>query len=39
VIPGRPVRVRYGLSPMGHALEPALGELQRWARCWLAEDD
>src|ERR1700722_15122721 len=35
VIPGPPLRVRYRLSPMGHELEPALGELQRWARRWL----
>lgn len=35
VIPGPPLRVRYGLSQMGHELEPALGELQRWARRWL----
>ena len=36
VIAGPPLRVRYGLSPMGHELEPALGELQRWARRWLS---
>jgi DNA-binding HxlR family transcriptional regulator len=35
VIPGPPLRVCYHLSPMGHELEPALGELQRWARRWL----
>ncbi|HLI58404.1 MAG TPA: helix-turn-helix domain-containing protein [Solirubrobacteraceae bacterium] len=37
VIPGPPLRVRYGLSQMGHELEPALGELQSWARRWLSE--
>jgi DNA-binding HxlR family transcriptional regulator len=35
VIPGPPLRVRYSLSQMGQELEPALGELQRWARRWL----
>jgi len=35
VIPGPPLKVRYGLSEMGHELEPALAELQRWARRWL----
>ncbi|MGH2926983.1 MAG: winged helix-turn-helix transcriptional regulator [Solirubrobacteraceae bacterium] len=39
VIPGPPLRVRYGLSEMGIALEPALVELQRWARRWLAETE
>jgi DNA-binding HxlR family transcriptional regulator len=36
VEPGPPVRVRYTLTPMGHALEPALDELGAWARQWLA---
>ena len=35
VVSGPPLRVRYALSEMGHELEPALGELQRWARRWL----
>jgi DNA-binding HxlR family transcriptional regulator len=35
VIPGPPVRVEYSLSKMGHELEPALSELQRWANRWL----
>ena len=35
VIPGPPLQVRYGLSEMGLALEPAISELQRWARRWL----
>ncbi len=39
VIPGPPLRVHYGLSQMGHELEPALGELQRWARRWLSHGD
>ncbi len=35
VISGPPLRVEYGLSKMGHELEPALSELQRWANRWL----
>ena len=35
VHPGPPVRVEYGLSLMGQELEPALSELQDWARRWL----
>src|SRR5246500_4890190 len=35
VYPGPPVRVEYGLSTMGRELEPALSELQDWARRWL----
>lgn len=35
VIPGRPLRVEYSLSQMGRDLEPALAEIQRWARRWL----
>jgi DNA-binding HxlR family transcriptional regulator len=37
VHPGPPVRVEYSLSRMGRELEPALSELQRWARRWLAD--
>ncbi len=37
VIAGPPVQVRYELSKMGHELEPALGELQAWARRWLGD--
>jgi DNA-binding HxlR family transcriptional regulator len=33
---GPPVRVEYRLSEMGHELEPALLEIQRWADRWLA---
>jgi DNA-binding HxlR family transcriptional regulator len=33
---GPPVRVEYSLSQMGRELEPALSELQRWAKRWLA---
>ena len=36
VIPGPPLRVEYELSQMGRELEPALSELQRWAKRWLA---
>jgi DNA-binding HxlR family transcriptional regulator len=35
VIPGPPLRVQYELSEMGRELEPALSELQSWARRWL----
>jgi DNA-binding HxlR family transcriptional regulator len=35
VIPGPPLRVQYELSEMGHELEPALAEIQSWARRWL----
>ena len=35
VIPGPPLRVEYALSQMGRELEPALSELQRWAKRWL----
>jgi DNA-binding HxlR family transcriptional regulator len=35
VRPGPPLRVEYSLSQMGHELEPALSELQRWAERWL----
>jgi DNA-binding HxlR family transcriptional regulator len=35
VISGPPLRVEYGLSKMGRELEPALSEIQRWARRWL----
>src|ERR1700756_3223208 len=36
VIPGPPLRVEYSLSRMGRELEPAVAELQTWARLWLA---
>ncbi|MEA2391280.1 MAG: hypothetical protein QOK31_1389 [Solirubrobacteraceae bacterium] len=32
---GPPVRVEYELSAMGRDLEPALEEIQSWARRWL----
>jgi DNA-binding HxlR family transcriptional regulator len=37
VDPGPPIRVTYGLTPMGHDLEPALDELGAWARRWLGD--
>ncbi len=37
VYPGPPVRVEYSLSHMGRELEPALSELQSWARRWLSD--
>jgi DNA-binding HxlR family transcriptional regulator len=36
VRPGRPVRVEYALTEMGRELAPAVYELERWARRWLA---
>ncbi|HEX8156731.1 MAG TPA: helix-turn-helix domain-containing protein [Solirubrobacteraceae bacterium] len=36
VRPGRPVRVEYALTEMGQELAPAVYELERWARRWLA---
>src|ERR1700727_2110104 len=35
VISAPPLRVEYELSAMGHELEPALTELERWANRWL----
>jgi DNA-binding HxlR family transcriptional regulator len=35
VHPGPPLRVEYELSRMGRELEPALSELQSWAKRWL----
>lgn len=35
VISGPPLRVEYSLSQMGRELEPALSELQQWAKRWL----
>ena len=37
VIPGPPLRVQYELSTMGSELEPALTEIQHWARRWLGD--
>ncbi|MBA3327294.1 MAG: helix-turn-helix transcriptional regulator [Solirubrobacterales bacterium] len=34
--PAHPVRVEYALTEMGRGLEPAVRELERWARRWLA---
>ena len=31
-----PVRVEYGLTEKGRALEPVVGSLKGWARDWLA---
>ena len=36
VIDETPVRVEYALTDKGHALEPAVRALKRWARSWLA---
>jgi DNA-binding HxlR family transcriptional regulator len=33
---GRPVRVEYTLTEMGRELAPAVRELERWGRRWLA---
>jgi DNA-binding HxlR family transcriptional regulator len=32
---GPPLKVSYALTDMGRGLEPALGELKRWAQRWL----
>ena len=39
VEPAPPVRVSYELTPMGHELQPAVRELQSWARHWLAQEE
>jgi len=39
VHPGPPLRVGYELSEMGRELEPALSELQHWAKRWLGDRD
>jgi DNA-binding HxlR family transcriptional regulator len=36
VFAGPPVRVEYALTHKGEELAPALAELKRWARLWLA---
>ena len=33
--PGPPPHVRYALTPMGRALEPAVAALEAWGRRWL----
>jgi DNA-binding HxlR family transcriptional regulator len=35
VAPGPPLRIRYALTPKGRSLEPAVAELQAWARRWI----
>jgi DNA-binding HxlR family transcriptional regulator len=35
VVPVRPARVEYSLTPMGRELEPALQALEAWAQRWL----
>ena len=37
VLDGPPVRVEYALTEMGEQLEPAVVQLQAWARRWLSE--
>jgi DNA-binding HxlR family transcriptional regulator len=39
VDPDPPVRVTYELTPMGRELQPAVRELQSWARHWLAQEE
>jgi DNA-binding HxlR family transcriptional regulator len=36
---GPPAHVRYGLTPMGRELEPAVAELKAWGRRWLDTTD
>lgn len=38
VEPGPPVKVTYGLTPMGEGLEPAVAALKAWAQHWLDAD-
>jgi DNA-binding HxlR family transcriptional regulator len=35
VDPGPPLRIRYALTAKGRSLEPAVAELQAWARRWI----
>jgi len=35
VLDGPPIRVEYALTEMGEQLEPAVVQLQAWARRWL----
>jgi DNA-binding HxlR family transcriptional regulator len=35
VIPESPVRVEYELTPKGHELQKALGEIGAWAERWI----
>jgi DNA-binding HxlR family transcriptional regulator len=37
VVAGPPLQVRYELSEMGLGLAPAIAELERWGRRWLAD--
>lgn len=37
--PAPATRVEYALTPMGRALEPALGALEAWAQRWLDDTD
>ena len=38
VVPSRPVRVEYALTPKGEDLRPVVAEVHRWAQRWLARD-
>ena len=35
VLDSSPVRVEYGLTQKGQALEPAIRELKEWASVWV----
>ncbi|UCZ52343.1 helix-turn-helix transcriptional regulator [Bacillus shivajii] len=35
VYPETPVRIEYKLTEKGHALEPTMNELQKWAETWM----
>ena len=35
VVPSTPVRIEYGLTPKGRALEASLSSLSEWAEVWL----
>ncbi|GIM48254.1 transcriptional regulator [Collibacillus ludicampi] len=32
---GNPVRIEYGLTEMGKALQPVMDEVQQWAESWV----
>jgi DNA-binding HxlR family transcriptional regulator len=38
VVPETPVRVEYGLTPKGRALEHALAAIGKWAERWVQEE-
>jgi DNA-binding HxlR family transcriptional regulator len=39
VYPETPVRIEYELTEKGHALQLAMGEVQKWAEVWEVKHD